>query len=148
VLRRQRLPGPLHHQPGHQHRLVGHGPGRRPASRAPAPPRVSCHGNIGACRGETTDCYGECDGIISDDPTINPDFAAWNHVFIGYCDGGSFTGSRNTSVLVNGKPIYYSGRFILAAVLEDLLLRNGCNACPWRDAHAPLHSWGTRCAFC
>lgn len=31
----------------------------------------------------TTTCYGSCDGILSRNCSINPDFCTWSHVFIG-----------------------------------------------------------------
>ena len=34
------------------------------------------------------------DGILSDDPKINPDFYNWNMVYVIYCDGASFAGNR------------------------------------------------------
>ena len=79
------------------------------------------------CRGNTTSCYGACDGIISGNATLNPDFAAWNAVFIGYCDGGSFSGQLEQPFAYKGKALYFRGRAILTAVLEDLLKTQGWN---------------------
>ena len=31
-------------------------------------------------------------GIFSDNETVNGEFYNWNVVFLGYCDGGSFSG--------------------------------------------------------
>ena len=31
-------------------------------------------------------------GIFSDNQTVNGEFYNWNVVFLGYCDGGSFSG--------------------------------------------------------
>ena len=54
-------------------------------------------GRIGssASWGATTSCYGSCDGILSANATSNPDFAGWNAVFLGYCDGTSFKRERD-----------------------------------------------------
>jgi len=32
-------------------------------------------------------------GLLSDDCTVNPNFCGWSMVFIGYCDGASFSGN-------------------------------------------------------
>ena len=58
-----------------------------------------------------------CDGILSANSTINPDFSSWNLVFVGYCDGSSFSGDRAGSY--NG--LRYRGRANLDAVLDNLL---------------------------
>jgi len=67
--------------------------------------------------GATTSCYGACDGILSRNCTENPDFCEWNHVFIGYCDGSSFSGR------VDGlhEGLHYRGRPNLDAVLDSLV---------------------------
>ena len=36
----------------------------------------------------------DVDGIFSDSETVNRDFYNWNVVYLGYCDGGSFSGYR------------------------------------------------------
>jgi hypothetical protein len=45
-------------------------------------------------------------GLMSSDPTINPDFYTWNKVFMHYCDGSSFGGGRADPIAVTrgGKP--------------------------------------------
>lgn len=40
-------------------------------------------------------------GIMSQDPAINPDFFSWNKVFLHYCDGSSFGGSRTDPIKVS-----------------------------------------------
>eukprot|EP00040_Diaphanoeca_grandis_P028198 m.162258 g.162258 ORF g.162258 m.162258 type:complete len:518 (-) comp31270_c0_seq1:36-1589(-) len=67
--------------------------------------------------GESTTCYGECDGILSKNCTLNPDFCTWSHVFIGYCDGSSFSG--RVEGLHQG--LHYRGRPNLDAVLDSLI---------------------------
>jgi len=66
---------------------------------------------------EATTCYGECDGILSKNCTLNPDFCTWGHVFIGYCDGSSFSGR----VEGTHQGLYYRGRPNLDAVLDALI---------------------------
>ena len=67
--------------------------------------------------GSTTSCYGQCNGILSSDCTDNPDFCTWNHVFVGYCDGSSFSG--RVEGLHQG--LAYRGRPNLDAVLDSLI---------------------------
>lgn len=66
-----------------------------------------------------TACYGSCDGILSADPTTNPDFYEWNAVFIGYCDGTSMTGALEGA----HEGLMYRGRANLDAVLDSLFAR-------------------------
>jgi hypothetical protein len=60
-------------------------------------------------------CYGSCDGILS---TI----CNFNHVFVGYCDGSSFSGQREGPH--NG--LMYRGRANLDAVCMSKVLSNDC----------------------
>lgn len=62
-------------------------------------------------------------GMYSDDRSSNPDFYNWNMVFVLYCDGSSFTGSRLNPVYVNDKAIYFRGKIILESIIDDLLRR-------------------------
>ena len=50
---------------------------------------------------------GGDNGMISDDATINPDMYNWNKVFINYCDGGSYSGSKVEPVQVGDQTIWY-----------------------------------------
>lgn len=68
-----------------------------------------------------TSCYGACDGILSRNCTENPDFCSWNHVFIGYCDGSSFSGG----VEGTHEGLHYRGRANLDAVLDSLIADRG-----------------------
>ena len=54
------------------------------------------------------------------DPTINPDFAGWNHVILWYCDGGSYSGARSTPLPANGTELWFQGLFILNDQLAAL----------------------------
>lgn len=56
----------------------------------------------------------------------NPQMHNWNHVWIKYCDGNSFTGNNasTSEVPVSGKSpvtLYYRGSLILDATIESLL---------------------------
>jgi len=81
-------------------------------------------GRIGssASWGATTSCYGSCDGILSANATSNPDFAGWNAVFLGYCDGTSFSGNRSGT---SPGGLHYRGRANLDAVLDHMLALEG-----------------------
>ena len=49
----------------------------------------------------------------------------WNHVFLRYCDGGSFSGSNATSTDVGGSTLWFRGKHVLKAMMEDLLSKRG-----------------------
>jgi hypothetical protein len=42
-----------------------------------------------------------------------------------YCDGGSFSGDRTESIIVNGTQLFFRGRRILDAVLDYLKESHG-----------------------
>jgi len=63
-------------------------------------------------------CYGGCDGILSDDPAMNPLFHGWNKVWIPI-SGTSFTGD------VYAGPPYVRGKRIQTVVIADLLAHHG-----------------------
>uniref|UniRef100_A0A1D1XGY2 Pectin acetylesterase n=1 Tax=Anthurium amnicola TaxID=1678845 RepID=A0A1D1XGY2_9ARAE len=75
-------------------------------------------------------------GILSDDPSQNPDFYNWNRVKLRYCDGASFGGD---SFYQNGTTLlHFRGQRIWKAIILDLLpkglalaqkaLLSGCSA--------------------
>ncbi|XP_039785298.1 pectin acetylesterase 9-like isoform X2 [Panicum virgatum] len=60
-------------------------------------------------------------GILSNRPSMNPDFYNWNRVKLRYCDGGSFSGD---SEYRNGSSVlYFRGQRIWDAIITDLLQR-------------------------
>lgn len=61
------------------------------------------------------------EGLLSRDEANNPDFYNWNVVFVPYCDGASYTGNRPHPVVVKERMIYFRGKRILSALLDDLL---------------------------
>lgn len=63
---------------------------------------------------ETT---GSGNGLMSADPSENPDFYQANRVYIRYCSSDLFSGATDPYA---GNPWYFRGRTILRAVLEDL----------------------------
>lgn len=62
-------------------------------------------------------------GLLSNQAKYNPEFFNWSSVFVPYCDGASFTGDREKPLEVNDKLLYFRGRRILDALLEELLRR-------------------------
>ena len=70
--------------------------------------------------------YLRLEGLLSNQACHNPDFYTWTSVFIRYCDGASFTGDRTHPLEVNNRKLYFRGRRILDAVLDELL-RRGIN---------------------
>ncbi|GKV29997.1 hypothetical protein SLEP1_g38867 [Rubroshorea leprosula] len=76
-------------------------------------------------------------GILSRDPSQNPDFFNWNKVKIRYCDGASLAGHPE-SELKNGTRLFFRGQLIWEAVMNELLslglskakqaLLSGCSA--------------------
>ncbi|XP_024519433.1 pectin acetylesterase 7 [Selaginella moellendorffii] len=78
-------------------------------------------------------------GILSNKYSVNPDFYNWNHVYVRYCDGGSF--SADVAVPVrhwSGQALYFRGLRIFRAVVKHLqtkglstakqALLSGCSA--------------------
>ncbi|XP_035686601.1 pectin acetylesterase 11-like [Branchiostoma floridae] len=62
-------------------------------------------------------------GLRSTNKTINPDFWDWNMVEVVYCDGFFFSGDRADVVVHDGRELYFRGKRILQAVVDDLLSR-------------------------
>ena len=60
-------------------------------------------------------------GYFSTDPKVSPQMYNWNHVFLRYCDGGSFSGSNATSTEVKGQTLWFRGKHVLKAMATDLL---------------------------
>ncbi|KAH9672261.1 Pectin acetylesterase 5 [Citrus sinensis] len=66
-------------------------------------------------------------GILSSDPSQNPDFFSWNKVKIHYCDGASFAG-RPESEFKNGTNLFFRGQLIWEALMDELLSVGMSNA--------------------
>ncbi|KAJ0967167.1 hypothetical protein J5N97_024084 [Dioscorea zingiberensis] len=101
--------------------------------------------DVGSClersrsrRGSTSlmSKYEVFSGILSNDPTMNPDFYNWNRVKLRYCDGASFAGDSEYNATIN--TLYFRGKRIWGAIIQDLLpkglmfaekaLLSGCSA--------------------
>ncbi|TYH32469.1 hypothetical protein ES288_A01G254400v1 [Gossypium darwinii] len=59
-------------------------------------------------------------GILSQDPSQNPDFYNWNKVKLRYCDGASFAGHPE-SEFKNGTKLFFRGQLIWEAMMNELL---------------------------
>lgn len=68
--------------------------------------------------------FTDVQGLLSSQTRNNPDFYKWTVVFVAYCDGSSFTGNRDKPFKFKDKLLYFRGRRILDAVLEELRRRN------------------------
>ncbi|OIW12519.1 hypothetical protein TanjilG_04683 [Lupinus angustifolius] len=99
---------------------------------------ASCIERAKTYRGSTTykSKLESFSGILSNHPSLNPDFYNWNRVKLRYCDGASFTGD---TVFTNGtKTLYFKGQKIWEAIINDLIpkglgkaskaLLSGCSA--------------------
>ena len=70
--------------------------------------------------------------LLSANPEENPEFYAYQRVYVPSCDGASFSGSRNEPV----EGLWYRGKHIIDAVLEQIgatkaaknVLVTGCSA--------------------
>lgn len=62
--------------------------------------------------------------FLTDDIDANPLMWNWNAIEVRYCDGGYFSGSRVEPASLAGAGIFYSGRFVLEALIEDLVARH------------------------
>ncbi|KAM0949524.1 putative pectinacetylesterase/NOTUM [Dioscorea sansibarensis] len=99
---------------------------------------VSCFERSKTRRGSTRlmNKYEVFSGILSNDPTMNPEFYNWNRVKLRYCDGGSFGGDSEYNATLT--PLYFRGKRIWDAIIQDLLpkglifaqkaLLSGCSA--------------------
>lgn len=63
--------------------------------------------------------FDDTDNVLSADPSVNPLFATWTHVFVPYCSGDVHVGTRQA--VVNASfPFYFSGHLTVMAVVEAL----------------------------
>lgn len=60
-------------------------------------------------------------GIIDSSSVNNPNFYNFNRVYVLYCSGDVYAGTRDTVVDPNAFPFYFSGHRIITAVMDALL---------------------------
>jgi hypothetical protein len=64
-------------------------------------------------------------GPMSSNCSVNPTFCEYNVVMINYCDGNSFAGMLSEPFVYNNTKVFLKGRFILDALLRQLLSHEG-----------------------
>lgn len=101
------------------------------ANRAKTPLGSSSAWGAGGCPDANSPvCYadGGANGMLSDDPTSNPNLYAFTKVFVNYCDGSSYASDVQSPVTVGSQTIYYRGSYILDAVYKELYLKHGLDS--------------------
>merc|ERR1712166_141361 len=64
-------------------------------------------------------------GYFSTDASQNPLMYNWNHVFMRYCDGGSFSGNNLTTEVYKGTTLHWRGMHVREAIAADLFTNRG-----------------------
>jgi len=64
-------------------------------------------------------------GYFSTDASQNPLMYNWNHVFMRYCDGASFSGNNDTVAVYKNVSLHWRGKRIREAIAEDLMSNRG-----------------------
>ncbi|OWM64632.1 pectin acetylesterase 5-like [Punica granatum] len=98
----------------------------------------SCSSRAGTALGSSKymDKQVPFSGILSNQPSENPDFFNWNRVKIRYCDGASLAGHPESEL--KGHRLFFRGQLIWKAIMDELLsagmsgakqaLLSGCSA--------------------
>ncbi|KAL0900543.1 hypothetical protein Bca101_084504 [Brassica carinata] len=83
---------------------------------------ASCSARAMTMLGSSTYFEDEVDfqGVLSSDPSQNPEFFNWNRVKIRYCDGASFAGHPEAE-FKNGTRLFFRGQLIWEAIMDELL---------------------------
>ena len=68
------------------------------------------------------------DGLYSQSCRDNPGFCEFNFVYVGYCDGNSFSGDRTEPIVVDGTHLWSRGHRIVDAVIDTLYEQYGLGA--------------------
>lgn len=66
-------------------------------------------------------------GYFSTDASVNPLMYNWNHVYLRYCDGASFSGNNEATATYKNKTLYWRGKRVREAMSSDLLQNRGLN---------------------
>ena len=69
------------------------------------------------------------EGVFSSEPLKNPHFYDWNVLYLQYCDGSSFLGNADQPVFYNNTRLYFRGRRILSAFLDEVIVKYFNNTC-------------------
>ena len=71
------------------------------------------------------------------DVAQNPLMHNWNHIYVRYCDGAYYSGDRLEPRTIDGKEVFFRGRYITEAIFTDLapklatatdVVLSGCSA--------------------
>eukprot|EP01116_Phalansterium_solitarium_P020479 TRINITY_DN6060_c0_g1_i1.p1 TRINITY_DN6060_c0_g1~~TRINITY_DN6060_c0_g1_i1.p1 ORF type:complete len:396 (-),score=118.20 TRINITY_DN6060_c0_g1_i1:162-1349(-) len=65
--------------------------------------------------------------IISSDKDLNPDFYADNQIYVPYCSGDVYSGTRKTTS-ADTFDLYFAGHLIIEGIMQDLALTAGLAA--------------------
>eukprot|EP01084_Bolivina_argentea_P226257 382200_1 len=84
--------------------------------------------SLGSTKGDSKTKNLEGTFGMSINETLNPTMYNWNHIYVEYCDGGSFSGNRKDAIIGNEGPLYFRGKRILDAVLDSLNKHNNLNS--------------------
>lgn len=89
---------------------------------------MDCYGRSKTALGSSTKWGATMGGggLLSLDPKVNNATATWNHVLLPYCDGNSFSGFRDSPLVVNGEPLHMRGHSIVTYVMEQVRDDCGC----------------------
>jgi hypothetical protein len=58
--------------------------------------------------------------LLSDDPDSNPEFYSYNHVFMPYCTGDTWSGTRNPPLTPDHNDFYFAGHQNINATIAHL----------------------------
>jgi len=71
--------------------------------------------------------YTDNGNVLSTNPSVNPGFATWNHVYIPYCTGDTHAGQRNT-VDPSWGLFYFSGYLNAQSIFADISSKHNFQA--------------------
>eukprot|EP01084_Bolivina_argentea_P025143 46770_1 len=88
---------------------------------------ASCMQRANSTLGSSThwpNTYNPNSAILSNDPTINPDFYSGHKVFCPYCNGDVWSGQRTEpSTNPDTWGLYFSGHYVFVRIMEYLALK-------------------------
>lgn len=69
-------------------------------------------------KGNENSADGTAGGILDPDPSVNPDFHAWNHVYLVYCTSDAWAGTATATL--DGRRWAFHGHFVVDAMFDAL----------------------------
>jgi hypothetical protein len=67
------------------------------------------NGNLGSTKKATPTRSFDTEGLLSTLPEVNPVFYDWTKIYVIYCDGSEYTGSRASPISYKDKQLYFRG---------------------------------------